>query len=429
MSIDSFKRGAVLGWLSLLVLGHPTRAVPFENNELENLIQEAEAQNPEVAAQRAKVESIRSRVPQAGSLEDPRLRLSATNIPLSDPGFDATPMSGKDFGLHQKIPFPGKLSLQKEAEKKALASAEALLEETKNRVRYQVQQTYFALYRIEKAIEVVRKNQTLLDSLSKVAESRYSVGQATGSDVFRAQSLETELENRLLALKQEKESMIVHMNSLLDRPPHSSLELQYDFSLSALPPKPDPTIIDQQPLLRALKSEIEQTDDQLRLAKRDYWPNFDLGVNYRQREESPGDPVEGSDFITGAVTLNIPLWAHWRQSRKVDEMAAKKSSAKYRYQAAQNQITYETEDAYRTSKRQLEQIDLFKGSLLPQTRATYESAYAAYQSGRTDFFSTMEYLKDLYETELAFYELQAAYQTSLARLEWLVGQELQEEQP
>lgn len=410
--------------LVMICIAPPTSA-QYNRSELAALIAIALENNPTIRSHAAQSAAAHARIPQASALDDPRLGLDAMNIPLSNLGFGATPMSGKDISVKQKIPFPGKLRIRKKAARAAASAADALLTETENRIRFQVKQTYFHLYRLDKEITIVRTNMVLLGNLAKVAEARFATGAASAPDVFRAETFKSTLENTLLALTQERESVRVRMNTLLNRSANIPLRLHYHFSLSRLPPHPvnDPSLKNR-PLIQALHDRIDEATQHVRLAKRDFLPDFDFGISYRQRDSITGDPVLGSDFISGGVMMNVPLWAYWRQNRKLQERRAEQLAAQFQYEAITNETEFEALDAYRQLHRQHEQIDLYHRALLPQTRATFESSYTAYQAEDVDFFSTIEALKDQFETELRFYALRADYEISLAKLEWVLGQDL-----
>lgn len=404
---------ALCGWIP------PTTAAA---SELNNLIAEALEANPELRAHESMVSAAEARIPQAAALDDPRIGFRASNLPLSDFGLNNTPMTGLDFTISQKIPFPGKLGLRKRAERFEASAAASLYGESQNRIRYQVAQTYYQLYRIDREIDIIRKNLSLLHNLTQTAEARYATGQATGPDVFRAQTFASQLENALLSLEQERDSMAIRLNTILDRPSDTPLHFHYRFPLSRVPAEETwSDTVKERPLLKALEYEVEAADERIRLAKRDYWPDFDFMFGYRLRGAAPGDPVSGSDFISGGVTLNIPLWAHWRERRKVEENAARKLAATYQYGAMQNESTYQASEAHQRLKRQYNQIKLYQSRLLPQARATYESSLSSYETELIGFFSTIEALKDSYEIERDYYMLRAEYEISLARLKWIIG--------
>ena len=80
--------------------------------ELDQLIEEALSNNPELKAARERADAYRERPPQASSLEDPRITLGFSNLPVDDFDFNKQDMTQKVISLSQEIPLPGILSLK-----------------------------------------------------------------------------------------------------------------------------------------------------------------------------------------------------------------------------------------------------------------------------------------------------------------------------
>ena len=72
----------------------------------------------------------------------------------------------------------------------------------------------------------------------------------------------------------------------------------------------------------ARQAKIGQSEVEINLAKKEYWPDMDFKVAYGQRDD---DPTGGDrpDFFSATVTIKFPLWAKSRQNKKL--AAAKKS--------------------------------------------------------------------------------------------------------
>ncbi|WP_169702862.1 hypothetical protein [Candidatus Kuenenia stuttgartiensis] len=79
------------------------------------LINEAMEHNPEIIAVRQRLNASASRISQAKSLEDPMFRAGSFNMsnqPLNING--QTSMLQQRYAVTQKIPFPGKLAMERE---------------------------------------------------------------------------------------------------------------------------------------------------------------------------------------------------------------------------------------------------------------------------------------------------------------------------
>src|SRR4030042_6833837 len=88
---------------------------------VDQLVEEALQNNPEILAAKMKWEVYKEKIPQASALEDPIFGFGIISLP-TDFSFKKEDMTMKEFSLSQKLPFPGKRPLMKEmAEKEAEA--------------------------------------------------------------------------------------------------------------------------------------------------------------------------------------------------------------------------------------------------------------------------------------------------------------------
>ena len=80
---------------------------------LNQLIEEALQNNPEILAAKKKWEVFKEKIPQAYALEDPMFGFGIVSLPTNF-SFKDEDMTMKEFSISQKFPFPGKRPLMKE---------------------------------------------------------------------------------------------------------------------------------------------------------------------------------------------------------------------------------------------------------------------------------------------------------------------------
>ena len=110
----------VVFFLSVILMSHESSAQSekkFVN--VDQLVDEAIQNNPEVLAAKKRWEVFKEKIPQAYALEDPMFSFGIINLPTNF-SFKDEDMTMKEFSLSQKIPFPGKRPLMRE-----MASKEA----------------------------------------------------------------------------------------------------------------------------------------------------------------------------------------------------------------------------------------------------------------------------------------------------------------
>jgi len=117
----------VIGLLSPTVLAAPpvndkpdkTRAsieLLAQALSLPSAVEVAVADNPGLAAMRARAEAMSAIPSQLGTLPDPTLSFNALNLPVDSFSVGQEGMTQMQIGFGQKFPFPGKLGLREDAQ-------------------------------------------------------------------------------------------------------------------------------------------------------------------------------------------------------------------------------------------------------------------------------------------------------------------------
>jgi outer membrane protein TolC len=395
------------------------------NTMIQDLIEEAIKNNPELKALEEKICAFSERPSQARSLDDPRLRLSIMNLPVDTFRFDQEAMTQKQISVMQRFPFPGKLSLKGEIAEKELEIVRDEYTEKKNNIIMQVKVSYQELLFIEKAIEITKENQSLLREFLKIAETKYAVGKGIQQDVLKAQVELSKITNQLIVLEQKRKTAMARLNTLLNRPVHLPFPGTADVRQTRLNLEFEELkdiAEENRPLLIRLRHLIERNQLLYRLAKREYYPDFDLGISYGQRDESLRQ--DWVDFFSTSITINIPLWYKTKESAKVAQEKANIKMAEQQYNTLRNEVLFQIKDTLAEIKRYEEEIELFRTGLIPQASLSLESAIAGYKVNKVDFLTLLNNLITLYNYKIKYYEAIINHEKRLAELEAIIGKRL-----
>lgn len=413
--------------ISLLVInaGWVFAGGPDYKERLSGLIEEAVKNNPELKAFEEKIRVYRERPSQAESLDDPRLKLSIVNVPLDTFSFNQEPMTQKQMTIMQKFPFPGKLALKGAMAGQELEIVKKEYMEKKNDIVKQVKVVYNNLSFINKAIEITENNKALLKEFIKIAETKYAVGKGLQQDVLKSQVELSRMIDRLISLRQKKQTAIARLNTLLNRPtqmPFEEIEeisqTGFNLTFEGL----QQIAVENRPVLLGLRHLINRYRFAYKFAKKDYYPDFDVGIGYGQRDD--GATVERTDFVSAFVTINIPLWYKTRESRKVAEEEANIRKATEQYNAMKNNLFFQIKDILTEIEENEQQIELFSTGIIPQSTMSLQSAIAGYKVNKVDFITLVNNQITLYNYEIDYYRFIADYENKLAELEAAVGKRL-----
>jgi outer membrane protein TolC len=428
LSVDTKLHARILLALFPIVLGAAggPPVIPEIPLSLRWCLERAERANPELAIDAAEADAARERVRPAGSLEDPRILYEASNIPVEDRDFDSTPLSGHQFGLSQKLPFPGLLSNRERAAKADVRAADAGLADRRRRVAASVERAWTELGFAQRAFEITDQNLELLRQLSRIAETRYRVGTGLQQDVLRAQVAVTSLLRERLQRRAAVRQAEAALAALLDLDPQVGFGRTAEFAESAPLPAFEPMLarLDAtSPRLRAFASRVEEAEYRKQAKEFEGYPDFDLGLGYRARERVVGDPVDGDDFVSVGVRVRLPInRAKWRA--RIAEQSAHVRRAKAAYRAERSRLT----DAVRSAFAELERADreavLLESGLVPQARQSLESSRSGYEVDKVDFLSLIDSQVRLLEAELSLVRAVADRREAFSALEAAMGETL-----
>ncbi|MCZ6784551.1 MAG: TolC family protein [Proteobacteria bacterium] len=432
---DSFSRRRagrpVLAAIALVaifpfLLARAVCAEPPSPLPLDWCLERAESENPGIAAEVAASEAAAHRVGPAGSLDDPRFSYEASNLPVGAFDFTSTPLSGHQFGLRQKLPFPRLLSNRKGAARAGAQAAGFVVEDRRLATASAVEAAWSELGFAQRALGITLRNIELLRQLAAVAGARYRVGSGLQHDVLRAQVELTTLHDQRLRRQASIEAASARLGSLLDLP--AEIELPQTEPLADDAPLPElaPLVAgvdDSNPMLRALSARVEQASRLLRASELEGYPDLDLGVGYRLRRAVEGDPVNGDDFLSAGLTIRLPVdRSKWRS--RVAERRALVRRAREEYRAARSELTARMRTAHAELFRAESQQALLETGLVPQARQSLESSRSGYQVGRLDFLSLLDSQVQLLEAELRLVRSRADRRQAFAALEAASGERL-----
>jgi outer membrane protein TolC len=337
------------------------------------LIEEGLAQNKEIQSLEAKVQSFQEEVSFAGSLEDPRLGFGVLNLPTDSWEFDEEPMTQKTVFLAQKFPWFGKLSLKSQRQALMASEQQAMLEARKLELARKISIAYYELG------FVVTNHQT-----------RYASGEGLQQDVLQAQVELSKLLDERIVLEKRRRTLRDQINELLNREQFLSINPLMDLSY------PDVELdfqdlkemkersLAKNPWLQLRQAKVAQSEVEIKLAKKEYWPDMDFKVAYGQRDEDfTGRDLP--DFFSATVTINVPLWAKSRQNKKL--AAAKKSheAAIKSFRNLAASLPYQVDALATEIKDTQKNYKLYVDALLVQSEQWARSSLAAYEVGKVEF--------------------------------------------
>ncbi len=392
--------------------------------DLQALIEEAMKANAEVRQMHSLHTASKEAVRPAGALDDPEAAFVIKDLPTDTWSFSQDDMTQKMFELSQKIPFPGKRRLRSEvADSQAQADGYTYRDKV-NEIRAKVIMGYWGLSLAYASYDLTQKNKQFWEQVVQVAETRYGVGRGMQADVLQAQVELGNFLDRLFQWTQKQESLRADLNALRSRPPQTPLERPQALKARPFSLKLEDLLAqaEARPQLQALKALMAKQEKAVDLAKKDYFPDFTIGVNYGLRENR--EDLKRSDMFGTKFMINLPIWHGSKIKPRIREELAKQAASKDAYRSAFNQISAMIKDRHAKLQRLSQQISLYHQGIVPQARQAVSAALASYQVGALDFAQLYQSQIAVYNAEMQLQEYLKDFEENWAELEWLVGQEL-----
>ena len=436
----------------------PARFVRQDSADVNALVETALATNPMIRAARQRVAAAHARVTPAGLFPDPMLMLGIQNLPLGSmesapAGHGATPstsgpdpMTMKMVGVGQTVPYPGKLSLRRQVAAREVEAAEAALVAAAWQVEQEVRSAYYELAFLDRALDIIERNQRVLGDFVRITETRYGVGITGQQDVLRARVEATRLAENAVALTEQRRATLARLNAALDQPseiPVAGPRIpervaraavadsagRIRFVSAALGARaadsPLPSLAEMQetavrvsPVLREHEAMIAAQAARVELARREYLPDFDFSLQYGQR--GGGLP----DMVTALVSIPLPIHKGRKQDQLVTGARAELAALEAEHNAKRNELRAEVARLHAELERQRAQLALYVKAIIPQGRASLTSATASYQVGRVEFLTVLDNQATLFNYETEYFRTLTDFATTLAELERVVGKEI-----
>jgi len=390
---------------------------------LDSLIEEALDKNPRIRAAYSRWRAAEHKAGYSSGLPDPVAHYGyfGKNVETR-----VGPQEHK-YGLTQKVPFPGKLSLKGKTQRKRAEMLKQKYEAVRREIIKEVKFVYYDLFWIDRAIRITEEEKAIMESLEKVAQRKYESNISPQQDVIKAHVELSKLIDKLFILKQNRESLEARMGRLLGRPEDAAFGPVAEIDISELEYSVDELheiARDSRQELLAADLNIARARYERSLARLEYLPDFTFGVDYIQVGEGHTTAVnDGDDAWMGKVAVNIPIW-FGKLGAQLDEKEAALDAARNNYENMEDSVAYEVEDLYFKITTYRDIVSLYKTALIPQTEQAFEAAKTAYETGRVDFLNWLDAERVLLQTRVAYYKAIADYQKSIAYLERVIGKNL-----
>jgi outer membrane protein TolC len=400
---------------------------PSDVNDLHKLsdyLCYASLNNAELKAKFEQWKAALQQIPQAKALDDPKFTYSYF---IEEVETRVGPQQQK-LGIMQVFPWFGKIQARTDIAAAKAQAAKQRYETAKLKLFRQVKDVFYEFAYLATATDIAKHNLELLQHFEEVARTKYTTASAIHPDIIRAQVELAKLEDILKSLQQLREPTVAKLNSVLNRP--IDAELRWPEKIKPEKFQLDRRLIVQtlqrtNPQLAELSWEIQAQKASVKLAKKNFYPDIGIGLDWIQTDGAANPSVRGSgdDPVILMFSMNIPLW---RDKYKAAEQQAKANVRKIQSQRTDTEnkllskvfeVLYDIEDSQRKTY-------LYGDVLVSKAQELVQASEIAYKAGTIDFLSLIDAQRMLLKYELDYERAVTNYQQKFAELQMLIGTEL-----
>lgn len=405
-TLDRPGTGRVL--LTLLMLAAPSLALaqgPVLT--LDNALQSAQANNPELAVARWGIDIAEGDRRQAGVLPNPEL---SWEVEDTRNGSQTTTVS-----VSQMFELGGKRGARLGVAGQDAQLAGLELERQRNALRAEVIGAYQAAVQAQEGLQLARQSLDLSERALRVVQGRVKAGSASPVEATRAQVQLSEV--RLELGRAEQALTVTYQQLAAATGAPTATFSRVDGVGSEDPDLPSRTQLlerlEQTPDMRLAHVQIDQRDAALDLARTQRIPDLTVSVGSQYSE------TERERVNVVGVSLPIPLFD--RNQGNVLAAARRADQARDQRNGAELRLRSEVIQALAQWRTAAQEVEDFDRSILPSAQQAVDVATRGFERGKFAFLDVLDAQRTLVAARLQYLQAQAQRSEARVRLERIFG--------
>lgn len=388
---------------------------------LRDLVQEAEHDNPQIAASIDAWQAATNVPKQVSALPETQLTVQQFSVGSPRPfaGYTNSDFAYIGIGASQEFPYPGKRPLRAKVAEFDANSLHEQADSMQRDIVENVQRVYFQLAYIQQTFGTLLRSDQLLNHMEQTTEAHYRVGQGNQQEVLKAQLQHTKILQEIAHHHEQEGQLEAQLKQLLNRSQESPDIVTEPLSQTPVPYTAAELLQrtrEQNPDVRARLQMVSREGAQVELAHKEFRPDFNVGYMYENNDR------KFRDYYMLSFSVRLPN--RGRQKAELAEAEQNQQRAKKQLEAEIQRVFSEVQQQYVMAKTTEERLKIYIDGLIPQANATFQAGLAAYQSNRQDFQSLLSSFLDVLNLELDYHNELVDHESAVARLERLTGESL-----
>lgn len=353
----------------------------FGSEELNNVMQQALAQNNDLRASLQRIEQSRAsmRIAQAGLWPTTDASAGETRT-SSNPGTTKNTWRGGAniayeldlFGAHRAGVDAAKAQLQgTQFDHDALALV----------IMGEVAKGYFGVVNLRERTEIAQSNLQTSKNVMEIVNARFNAGAASGLEVAQQRTSVANSEASLASLQQQVSVAEDALAVLLGKPPQTLDVTEYSLKSLTVPsiaPGQPSTLLERRPDIRSSEAGLLAANANIGAARAAFFPSISLGLD----AGVSGNPI--AKTLSLAASLTAPIFEGGRLEGALDQTKARQVELIETYRKTVLTSFQEVEDALAAAKAAQARASSF-GTAQREAQKSYDLSLQLYKAGSIDF--------------------------------------------
>jgi len=431
---------------------------------LDDLLKIAALNNPGLKAKYNKYLADLQKVPQVGSLPDPDVSFGYFIQPMELIGGNQV----AQIQIMQMFPWFGTLKAAKDESSAMALSSYELFRAEKEEIFYNVRNNYYQLYFNQKQKQVYDTTLVLLKSIEQLLLTKSQTintgsinpvntnnqlstnpvqgnssmtmnanklqsnqqgssmnnlsmaGNSTAfSDLLRLQVEIKELEDNISYLKNQKQNLIIQINSLLNRKSDTDIYIPDSLNIPNIDYH-NPALFDSvkvnNPMIKMNKADVLAYQHRQRMNKKMSYPMIGIGLNYMviNKSEMSTSSMNGQDMIMPMLTIKLPIYRN-KYNASIKEAKYLENSATDQLSNVENMLYMEFSDYQFALKESERKILLYK-DIISLTQNSFNVLLIQYSTSGIDLDALIRLHRQLLDYKLNISRARVDKLTAIAGL-------------
>ncbi|WP_338580298.1 TolC family protein [Pseudomonas sp. ML2-2023-6] len=393
---------------ALLLVGPPAVAVsPLQSLTMDQALEAAFSNNPELAAAQWDIGIAQGDLQQAGLMPNPQVSWEAEDTRRNSRTTTVL--------INQQIELGGKRGARVDLASRNQDAVGIELERKRNVLRADVIQAFSSASTAQQRVLLARQSLELAERGLRVAQGRIKSGKTSPVEGTRAEVQLSEVRLELRRAERDEASALQQLALVMGAP--LPVFLVVGDSSRSMPAVPDPLLlldrIDRTAELRLAALQIDQREASLELERAQRIPDLTVSVG------SQYDALERERVNVVGLSMPIPLFN--RNQGNVLAAARRTDQARDLRNASELRLRTEiqtTLDQWRTANTE---VASFNQTILPAAQSAVDTATRGFEMGKFNFLDVLDAQRTLISARTQYIQAITEATNAWVRIERIFG--------